>query len=180
MSQGSRCSGCRTKDQVRYFEFMFTASRLMRPGQSLDAMIGQSPGLPIPASLREVSSVEAHLCIRHAQSPREVYFALRDWLISLLSNISPSNNLTSLDVIYKVLFSRPPHCLDALVECMEQLWRELDLYLVRKLPNLQQVNVGFQFHGVGGHERWMRFNADNQPVRLNERGLDCSFWMRDI
>ena len=66
-----------------------------------------------------------------------------------------------------------------LVQNMKQLWRELDGYLVHRLPKLRQVNLGFQFHGVGGHERWMEFNAEDQPLQLNERGLHCSFWVRD-
>jgi hypothetical protein len=131
-------------------------------------------------SLRDVKNVEAHLCIKYVESPRDVCSAFRDWFSTLLSGLSLSTCLTSLDITYQVLFSRPPRWLKALIENTGQLWKEFDVHLARRLPRLQQVNLGFQFHGVGGHEQWMEFNAENQPAQLNERGLDCSFWVRDI
>ncbi|KAF9444186.1 hypothetical protein P691DRAFT_358093 [Macrolepiota fuliginosa MF-IS2] len=144
------------------------------------AVIGHTLGPQELLCLGDVWSIEAYLCIKHPLSPREVYSALREWFTSFLSNLIPSTTLKSVDVTYQVIFPRLPGSLDGLIDHVGQLWGELDRYLARGLLGLEQVNVGFQFHGVGGHERWMRFNADNQPAQLNARGVDCSFWVRAI
>lgn len=144
------------------------------------AVIGHSFGVQDLPSLRSVGSIEAHLRVRHIISPHEVYSTLREWLTALLSYLPASTRLRSLDVTYQVIFPQPYTALDGLIDAMGRLWKELDRYLARGFASLRQVNMGFQLHGVGGHERWMVFNAENQPRHLNGRGVDCSFWVRDI
>jgi hypothetical protein len=130
--------------------------------------------------LQELKSIEGHLRVKQLFTPVQVYSTLREWLASLLSCVPPSTRLRSLDVTYQVIFPHPFTEIDGLMQAMRRLWKELDLYLARGFTGLQQVNMGFQFHGVDAHERWMTFNGENQPTELEARGVDCSFWVRDI
>lgn len=124
--------------------------------------------------------MEAHLSIKNPLTSHEIYCALRDWITPLLSNLANSTTLKSFDITYQVRFSSEFGLLSGLVDRMKRLWRELDQFLARGFPALEQANVGFLFYGAGGHDRWMEFNADNQPAELDQRGVDCSFWVRDI
>lgn len=180
MGRESGNSGYRTKDHVRLMDPAFMMTRVWLTQLCIGAIIGHTLGPQDLPCLGDLLTMEAHLCVKHPLGPREVYSALGEWLTSLLSNLVPSTTLKSVDVTYKVIFPRPPGSLDGLIDHMGRLWRELDRYLARGLLGIEQVNVGFQFHGVGGHEQWMQFNADNQPEQLNARGIDCSFWVRDI